>query len=64
MLKRNYLYIKDVLMFGKRFQSFEKIKHREKLNPRVDNASFIEFGKLKHPKLILCYVNFVPRAKL
>lgn len=45
-------------------EDFRKIKQRERLNSRVDDASFIEFGKLKHPKLILCYVNFVPRAKL
>lgn len=45
-------------------EDFRKIKQRVRLNSRVDDAFFIEFGKLKRPNLILCYVNFVLTAKL
>lgn len=52
------------LCLGNDFKGLRRIKQRERLYSRVDDASFIEFGRLQHPKLILCYVNFVPRAKL
>lgn len=66
------------LRLGNDFKDLRIIKERERLNLRVDDASFIEFGKLKHPlddasfiefgklkhpKFVLCYVNFGSQSK-